>query len=49
MEINKYLPSVANYSKYLNIASIRFSMSLDECRDKFGLFTNKQWFDLFNN
>ena len=42
MDKNK-LPSATLYSKYLNIASLRFNISLDECRDKFGLFTIQQW------
>lgn len=49
MKTDNYLPNTAEYTKYLNIASIRFDMTLDECRDKFGLYTNKQWFELFNN
>jgi len=48
MENNNYIPSVTNYTKYLNIASIRFNLTLDECRDKFGIYTNKQWMELFN-
>lgn len=43
MEYNKHLPSIELYKKYLNIASIRFNMTLDECRDKFGLYTIEQW------
>ena len=38
-----YLPTVANYRNYLNQASQKFNFSLDQCRDKFGLFTIKQW------
>lgn len=41
------LPPTELYSKYLNIASIRFNLTLNECRDKFGLFTIKQWEDEF--
>lgn len=44
-----YLPTVSDYTKYLNIASLRYNMSLDECRDKYGLFTYKQWYELFND
>lgn len=46
--IGKYLPNVISYTKYLNIASIRLNLTLDRCRDKFGLYTNEQWFNLFN-
>lgn len=49
-EIDKTkLPPVSLYSKYLNIASIRFSMTMDECRDKYGLFTVSQWETLLQN
>lgn len=49
-ETNKdLLPPIALYRKYLNIASIRFSLTLDQCRDKYGLFTERQWMELFNN
>lgn len=41
-----YLPNVKLYSQYLNVASIRFNLSLDECRNKYGLYTIKQWEDL---
>lgn len=44
-----HLPRVSLYSKYLNIASIRFNLSLYECRDKFGLYTNSQWLKLFDD
>lgn len=43
------LPGVALYTKLLNTASIRYSMTLDQCRDKFGLFTEKQWYDYLQN
>jgi hypothetical protein len=48
MNKNK-LPAILLYTKYLNIASMRFNMSLNECRDKFGLFTLNQWHNLFCN
>lgn len=48
-EYNKTkLPPVMLYSKFLNIASIRYSMTLDECRDKFGLYTISQWLEMFH-
>jgi hypothetical protein len=43
------LPTVLLYSKYLNIASMRFRLSLDECRNKYGLFTIEQWESLLQN
>ena len=42
------LPNCTLYSKYLNIASFRFNLTINECRNKFGLYTMKQWNDLFN-
>jgi len=49
-EIDKTkLPNVSLYSKYLNIASMRFRLSLDECRNKYGLFTIEQWETLLQN
>lgn len=41
------IPFGALYSKYLNIAPIKFNMTLDERRDKYGLFTIKQLEDEF--
>lgn len=49
MKNNNYIPTVVVYTKLLNIASLRFSLSLDERRNKYGLFTNKQWINLLNN
>jgi len=43
------LPPIEIYSKYLQIASIRFNLTIDQCRDKFGLYTERQWLQLFNN
>lgn len=49
-EIDKTkLPNVSLYSKYLNIASLRFNLSIDECRDRYGLFTIQQWETLLQN
>ena len=42
------LPSITTYAKYLNIASLRFNLSLDECRNLFGLYTEEQWTNLFS-
>lgn len=43
------LPPITLYIKYLQIASIRFNLTLDECRSKFGLYTEGQWLKLFNS
>lgn len=40
------LPTIENYRNYLNVASIRFNLSLNECRNNFGKFTVKQWLNL---
>lgn len=42
------IPPANLYSKYLNIASLRFNLTMDECRDKYGLFTIQQWENEFN-
>ena len=42
------LPPTMLYCKYLNIESMRFNLTLDECRDKFGLYTTEQWEQLLN-
>ncbi len=48
MQADSKLPFGVAYLKYLNIASIRFNLTIDECRDKYGMFTNGQWSELFN-
>jgi len=40
------LPPIPLYRKFLNIASIRFNLTIDQCRDKFGLYTERQWIEL---
>ena len=42
------IPNITAYRKYLNIASLRFNLTLDECRDLFGLYTEEQWINLFS-
>ena len=37
------LPPIALYRKYLNIASLRFNITMDEARDKYGRYTTGQW------
>lgn len=49
MQENDFLPNAVIYRKYLEIASFRFNLTLDECRNKYGLYTNKQWLNLLNN
>jgi len=43
------LPPITLYAKYLNTASILFNLTIDECRSRFGLYTEKQWIELLNN
>jgi len=43
------LPPITLYRKYLQIASIRFKLTIDECRNKYGLYTEGQWLKLFNS
>ena len=45
---NDYLPTVETYRKLLNIASIRYNITLDECRNRFGLYTSNQWNEMLN-
>ena len=45
---SNFLPNVETYKKLLNIASILYNMTIDECRDKFGLFTEKKWHEYLN-
>jgi len=49
MKTDNFLPNVSEYTKLLNIASFRFNLSIDECRNRYGLYSNKQWYDLLNN
>ncbi len=43
------IPNCNTYLKYLNIISIRLNLNMDVCRDRFGLYTENQWQELFNN
>ena len=43
------LPPIELYRKYLNIASIRFNLTIDQCRDKYGIYTIAQWDELFKS
>lgn len=40
------LPFCSEYTRLLNVASFKFGLTMDECRDKFGLYTNRQWKEL---
>jgi hypothetical protein len=40
------LPFCFKYTRLLNVASFKFGLTMNECRDKFGLFTNRQWKEL---
>ncbi len=44
-----YLPTCADYARYLQVASFKFRLSIDECRNKYGLFTVGQWIELLSN
>ena len=45
---SNYLPACEEYRRLLNIASIRFNLSMDQCRDKFGLYTALDWENLLS-
>ena len=40
------LPPTGLYIQYLSTASTKFNLSMNECRDKFGLYTIAEWEDL---
>lgn len=45
--INKTkLPGILLYSKYLSLASLKFKISIEKCRSKFGLYSIEQWENL---
>jgi len=47
-EAEECLPSCSLYAKYIQIAMIRFNIKSDTVRDYFGLYTIKEWNELFN-
>ena len=47
--MDEKIPTVKNYTNYLNVASTRFNLSLNDCRNKFGMFTVKQWLNLLKS
>jgi hypothetical protein len=42
-ESKDFLPPAMVYAEYLKKASQLFNLSIDECRNRFGAFTEKQW------
>ena len=40
------LPTVSDYSRFLNIASFKFKITINEARNRYGLFTCSQWTNL---
>jgi len=47
-EDSNSLPPVELYKQYLEVASFKFKLTINECRNKFGLYTMLQWEELFN-
>ena len=37
------MPTIMDYKKLLDIASEKFNLSINQCRDKFGLYTYSEW------
>lgn len=46
--MDNLLPTVEQYRIFLYSASEKFNLSLNECRDKFGKYTIKEWETLLN-
>jgi hypothetical protein len=44
-----YLPSCSEYAKYIQIAMIKFGMLAKDVRQKYGLYTTKQWINLLSD
>lgn len=40
------LPTCKQYSNYLATATERFGITIDECRNKYGLYSQEQWNEL---
>ena len=47
-ESKDFLPTVIVYTEYLEKASKKFNLSINDCRNNFGAFTIKQWEILLN-
>ena len=45
---NDYIPSCSEYSKYIQIAMMKFGISAKEVRKQYGLYTTKQWVELLS-
>ena len=43
------LPPCSLYGKYLQIASHKFRLPIDECRSKYGLYTIAEWIKLLSS
>lgn len=43
------LPTIEIYRDCLIKASLKFKISIDECRTKYGKYTCKEWYNLLNN
>lgn len=37
------LPPITIYREYLEIASKKLNIPIQECRDRYGLYTTEQW------
>ena len=46
MKKQDMLPSCSDYSVLLNKAHLKFKITLDEARNKYGLYTYSQWNEL---
>ena len=42
------LPSCTMYGKYIQIAMIRFGMTSDQVRNKYGLYSTRQWNEMLS-
>ena len=40
------IPPILLYTRYLNIASVRFNKTMNECRNLYGTYTIYQWNEL---
>jgi hypothetical protein len=43
------LPTVSDYTNYLNKVVNKFNISINEARNRYGKLTYKQWNNLLNN
>ena len=47
-KLQNNLPTIYLYSRFLEIAEEKLSISKDEARSKYGLYTMKEWETLLN-